>query len=193
MNQEYQPSLVIFSGLPGTGKSTFANRLARERRWPLLRIDDVAGNVPLEADYRFWDEKILLLLTIVEEQLKLGISTIADSVFMGADRVHAQELASKYDTYFRPIYCYVSDEALWKERVTERFEAAQGPNVASWEQIQHQRQWFAPWQPDTGLFIDTVDPFEQNYEKVLEFVVDQSISLTPIQIDVPLEKGKYHE
>jgi predicted kinase len=108
-------TFVIFSGLPGTGKSSLANRLAQELRWPLLRIDDVAGDVPAGADYRFWDEKILTLLTIAEAQLELGLSVIADSVFMGADRFHAQEIARKHTALFRPVYCFVSNESLWEK------------------------------------------------------------------------------
>jgi len=193
LNQSSQPTFVIFSGLPGTGKSALADHLARELRWPLLRIDDVAGNVPPDADYRFWDEKILLLLTIAEEQLKLGINVIADSVFMGADRVHAQEITQKQGAIFRPVYCFVSDEVLWEKRVTKRYDAAQNSNVASWGQIQHQRQWFAPWESGTGLFVDAVNPVEQNYAKVLEYVSSPTVSLEPIQIGVPLVKGQYHE
>jgi len=45
-----QNKLVIFPGLPGTGKSTLAERLARELRWPLLRIDDVVMDVPVNTD-----------------------------------------------------------------------------------------------------------------------------------------------
>jgi predicted kinase len=193
LNQTSQSTFVIFSGLPGTGKSALADRLARELRWPLLRIDDVAGNVPPDADYHFWDEKILLLLTIADEQLKLGISVIADSVFMGADRIHAQEISQKQGAIFRPVYCFVSDEALWEKRVTDRCDAAQNSGVASWEQVQHQRQWFAPWKSGTGLFIDAVDPVEQNYAKVFEYVSSPTVSLGPIQTKVPLVKGRYHE
>jgi len=193
LNQTTQPTLVIFSGLPGTGKSTLANRLARELRWPLLSIDDVAGNVPSDADYHFWDEKILALLTVVDTQLNLGISVVADSVFMGADRQHAWEIDQKHDAIFRPVYCFVSDDALWERRVTERFDTLQHSDVATWEQIQHQRQWFVPWQPGTGLFIDAVDPFEQNYIKVREFVVSPTVALEPFQVKVPLVKGQYHE
>ena len=193
MKHTNQLTFAIFSGLPGTGKSTLANHLARDLRWPLLRIDDVAGKVPSDADYHFWDEKILILLTIAEEQLKLGVNVIADSVFMGADRVHAQEIASKHGAIFRPIYCFVSDEAKWKKRVTEQVESAQDSDVASWEQIQHQRQWFVPWESDTGLFIDAVAPVERNYAKVYEFVESQSVSLKPIQVKMPLVTGKYHE
>jgi predicted kinase len=193
LNQAYRPTLTIFSGLPGTGKSTLANRLARKLRWPVLRIDDVAGDVPVNADYRFWDEKILVLLTIVEEQLKLGVSVIADSVFMGTDRMQAQEIARKHGANFRPVYCFVSDEKEWKKRVTGRLEDVQITDVADWEQIQHQRQWFSPWQSGTGLFVDAIEPIERNYASVLEFVMNPKVSLDPIQVKGPVAGGKYHQ
>ncbi len=182
-------TFVIFSGLPGTGKSSLANRLARELRWPLLRIDDVAGNVPANADFRFWDEKILVLLNIAEAQLDLGVR--ADSVFMGADRLHAQEIAHKHGALFRPVYCFVSDESLWEERVNVRAKHLLVP-AAAWEQIEHQRQWFVPWQPGTGLFVDAVTSVERNYIRVLEFVASQEIALGPLQVTAPLAAGRYH-
>jgi hypothetical protein len=80
-----------------------------------------------------------------------------------------------------------------KKRVTERFDALGKPVVATWEQIQHQRQWFAPWQKGTGLFVDAVNPVEQNYARVLEFATSPSVSLEPLQVNVPLVKGHYHE
>jgi len=193
LNRTNQPTLTIFSGLPGTGKSTLANRLARELRWPVLRIDDVAGDVPVDADFRFWDEKILVLLTIVEEQLKLGVSVIADSVFMGTDRLQAQEMAARHGANFRPVYCFVSDEKEWKKRVTERLDDEQVSGAADWEQIQHQRQWFSPWQRGTGLFVDAVEPIEQNFTKVLDFVINPNVSLEYLQVEHPIVKGKYHQ
>jgi predicted kinase len=187
-----QPTLVIFSGLPGSGKSALADRLARELRWPLLHIDDIAGEIPPGADYRFWDEKILVLLTLVDAQLELGVSVIADSVFMGTDRIHAQEIALKNRALFRPIFCFVSDEKLWEQRVTERVEELQNPDVATWERIQHQRQWFVPWQEDTALFVDAIHSAEKNYAEVLEFVTSQDVYLKPINMPTPLKKGSYH-
>jgi predicted kinase len=137
-----QSKLVIFSGLPGTGKSTLADRLARELRWPLLCIDDVIGEVPENAGVPFWDSKVTILLDLIETQLKLGLSVIADSVFMNMDRNHAQELARKYNARFLPIHVFVSDESVWKERVTNRFDELKDKDVASWERIQHQRERF---------------------------------------------------
>jgi predicted kinase len=84
-----QTKLIIFSGLPGTGKSTLASRLARELHMPLLCIDDLLGEVPPEAGVEFWDSKVAILLRLTKVQLELGLSVIADSVFMNMDRHHA--------------------------------------------------------------------------------------------------------
>jgi predicted kinase len=185
--------LVIFSGLPGAGKSTLANRLARELRWPILRIDDLTVDVPADADYRFWDEKILVLLRLAEAQLELGVSVIVDSVFMGADRLHAQELAQTHKATFRPVYCFVSDESVWERRVAQRAETLQNPAVATWERIKHQREYFHKWEPDTALFVDAAQPLEQNYTKVRAYVTGQDGPLKPLSIPAGgLKKGSYH-
>jgi predicted kinase len=185
-----QTTLVIFSGLPGTGKSTLADKLARELRWPLLRIDDVIGEIPENPGVSFWDSKVAILLGLTETQLELGISVIVDSVFMNMDRNHAQELARKYQARFRPIYVFVSDENVWKERVITRYKESKN-TVATWEQIHHQRGHFRNWEPKTALFIDSQHSLDRDYETVLDFVTKDHVDLQPLS-DVPLIKGKYH-
>jgi len=195
-------TLVIFSGLPGTGKSTLANRLACELQWPLRRIDDLLEPLPAGADIPFWDAKILNLLTVAEAQLELGINVIVDSVFMKNDRLHAQELARQYNARFRPVHTFVSDEALWKKRVTERdviigdrripVVYEDKPMIDTWERLQYQRQGFQPWQPNTALFVDAIYPVEQNYESVLNYVTRENVEIKSMPIDVPLVKGNYH-
>jgi len=184
-------TLVIFSGLPGTGKSTLANRLARELHWPLLRIDDVVGDIPDNAGMDFWDSQVAILLGLAEAQLELGLNVIVDSVFMNTDRHHAQAIARKYHSNFRPIYTFTSDEQVWRKRVTQRFAELDNPAVSTWEQIQHQRQHFRAWEPNTAFFVDAVNPAEQNYANVLRFVTTEEVVLTPLE-DIPLVKGKYH-
>lgn len=186
-------TLVIFSGLPGCGKSTLANRLARELRWPLLRIDDMFTHVPPGADHRFWDERIESLLMVADAQLELGLSVIVDSVFMNKDRFHAQLIAQVRGAAFRPVYCFVSDEKTWQARVNQRAAELQMPDVATWERIQRQRLGFANWKPNTALFVDAVQPVAQNHERVLEFVTAAEVTLEPISIQAPFLKGQYHE
>ena len=184
-------TLVIFSGLPGTGKSTLANRLALELHWPLLCIDDVVGEVPENPDISFWDSKVEILLRLTEVQLELGLSVIVDSVFMNMDRNHAQELARKYDARFCPIYVFISDDKVWEQRVTARYDEMNNKDVATWERIQHQRERFRDWESDTALFIDSLEPVDQNYETILNFVMKDELTLKLLS-DIPLVEGKYH-
>jgi len=183
--------LVIFSGLPGTGKSTLAEHLARELLWPLLCIDDVIGEVPENAGVSFWDSRVAILLDVVETQLNLGLNVIVDSVFMNMDRHHAQELARKYRAQFLPIHVFVSDKDAWRERVITRFNELKDPHVATWERIQHQRERFREWEPDTALFLDSMHPLEENHAKVIDFVLHGNPAVRPLE-NIPLSKGAYH-
>lgn len=191
MKNNAQTRLIIFSGLPGTGKSTLADQLARKLRWPLLRIDDVIGAVPEDADVVFWDSKVDILLTLVETQLEMGLNVIVDSVFMNMDRQHAQELARKYGARFLPIYVFVSDEKIWKQRVNDRCKEMKDKRVATWENTQHQRKHFANWEPQTALFVDSVNLIAQNFEKVLDFVTKSDVDLSPLP-EITLIQGAYH-
>lgn len=183
--------LILFSGLPGTGKSTLAVRLARELQLPLLCIDDVIGEIPENAGVPFWDSRVAVLLDVVKTQLEVGLSVIVESVFMNMDRHHAQELARHYQARFLPVYMHISDENVWKERVDARWHELDHPDVATWERIQHQRQRFRAWEPGTALFIDSLNSVDRNYETVLNFVMDENTSLKPL-VDIPLVEGKYH-
>lgn len=186
-----QTTLVIFSGLPGTGKSTLADNLARELHWPLLRIDDVVGKIPENPNVAFWDSKVAILLGLTETQLELGLSVIVDSVFMNMDRNHAQELARKYQARFLPIFVFVSDESVWKDRVRTRSQELNHKDVATWERIQHQRERFRKWDADTALFIDSLEPVDSNYASVLGFVMNEAVTLYPLA-DIRWVEGRYH-
>lgn len=183
-------TLIIVSGLPGTGKSTLAYRLARELQVPLLCIDDVVGEIPENTTVSFWDSKIEILLGLTEKQLELGLSVVVDSVFMNMDRHHAQALARKYAARFCPIHTFVSDETLWQERVMERYERLNHKS-ADWAQIEHQRHHFREWQPDTALFLDGIHSSEENFITALAYVNKGGEGIRPLD-EIELVKGTYH-
>ena len=79
--------LIIFTGLPGTGKSSLADEVGREMSLPVFSKDWLEAALRLCGLGRTEDEARALgyagyeLLTLLaERQLKLGQSAILDSV-----------------------------------------------------------------------------------------------------------------
>jgi hypothetical protein len=94
---------------------------------------------------------------------------------MGEDRLLAHQTATRHQAEFRPIYTYVSDENIWRERVERRAATALPEDgVATWENIQEQRKFFHPWKPESALFVDTIAPLDENYAKVLRFITAEN-------------------
>jgi predicted kinase len=190
-----RPTFVLFSGLPGTGKSALADRLAREFHWPLLRIDDLAACMPAAMNrdtFAFWDQVIAALLRLVEAQLKLGVSVIADSIFMNLDRFHAQVIARQTGARLLPVHTLVSDEVAWEQRVTSRFQISDpADGVASWDQVIAQRRDYRPWELGTALFVDAIHPLDENYAFVRTSVSDPATEFKPLA-EIPFTPGKYH-
>jgi predicted kinase len=168
------PTLTIFSGLPGTGKTTLARLAALQLHVPLVRLDDLLDFIPahmLKHANPLWDDLMQIVLHLAEAQLALGLSVIIDAVFMGSDRILAQEIARRHRAAYRPIYTYVSDEEVWRARVIERCaNAPLDDSPATWEGIQEQRRMFDVWQPGSALFVDAVDAVEHNLAHVLSFI-----------------------
>ena len=86
---------------------------------------------------------------------------------------------------------FVSDEKIWEERVTQRHVGLDDKDVASWERIQQQRQGFREWQPGTALFLDSLNPVDENFQRVLDFVAKEDVVLESLP-QVDLTPGRYH-
>jgi hypothetical protein len=74
--------LIAFGGLPGTGKTTVAQKLARELAAVYLRIDTLeqAFNTSVSGQADIGPAGYLAAYAIAGENLRLGSSVVADSV-----------------------------------------------------------------------------------------------------------------
>jgi predicted kinase len=128
-SQILPPLLVIVTGLPCTGKTALAHRLARELRLPIIAKDDIKESLfdTLGWSDREWSMKlgratILLLYQLVENILRAGMPVIAESYFR-PDLAMSEFTAIQTRTPFRSlaIECVADGEVLyqrWLNRIS---------------------------------------------------------------------------
>jgi predicted kinase len=73
------PTLYIFSGLPGSGKTTLARLVAQKLHSAYLRIDTIEQGLRDLCSVDVQGEGYRLAYRIAGDNLRLGVSVIADS------------------------------------------------------------------------------------------------------------------
>ncbi|MCL4870436.1 MAG: hypothetical protein KJ063_15840, partial [Anaerolineae bacterium] len=90
----------------------------------------------------------------------------------------AYEIAQQRRVNFRPIYLYISDEAVWRERLAQRARQFPDAPVATWTQVDTQRRYFQPWQPGQALFLDGLNSVGDNFTAAMAFIANPTVRLT---------------
>ncbi len=165
--------LVVMSGLPGTGKSSLAEVLARHLRAPIFNRDRLEATLWREGVGREVHSGRIaneLMTTLAAEQLRRGQSAILDSVATTtAVRDAWQELAEQAHADLRVVECVCSDEALHHERLGLRTRDIPGWYEVGWDEVLDVRSRFEPWR-GPHLTVDCVTPLETNVDRVLTYV-----------------------
>lgn len=154
--------LIVFSGLPGAGKSTVAEALARHMHLAVVSID------PIEA--AMWQSGIAhnqtgiaayeVAAAVAAEQLRLGQSVIADAVNpVAAARGIWRQLADKHGASLKIIEVTCSDEQLHHRRIEDRQRNITGMPEVTWERVQERRREYEPWREER-LVLDSTQPLE---------------------------------
>lgn len=170
---------VVFSGLPGTGKSTLADADARALHIPVFTKDWLEATFVRCGLTQLPDGKPLghagyeLLTTLAERQLQLGQSVILDSVASTASIRQAwQELANRYQASWRVIECICKDETVHRARLAARQRGIPGWHELTWVEVERVRAYYAPWDEER-LVVDMTRPLTDNISTVLSYLMQE--------------------
>lgn len=168
--------LIVFTGLPGTGKSTIAEAVARELKIPVFAKDWLEATLR-RSELRASDEtKSLgyvgyeLLTVLAERQLMLNQSVILDSV-ASFENIRAQwrALAKKYNARWRVIECVWSDENAHRAQLANRQRNIPGWHELEWSEVERVKTYYAEWNEER-LILDAANELETNILRAIQYL-----------------------
>lgn len=163
--------IILFSGLPGTGKSTLAEMIGRQLGIPVFAKDWLEASL-LRSGLRLkMDDKLLgfagyeLLTVLAERQFMLGQSVILDSVVSTQTiRDDWHQLADQYEASWRVIECVCSDENVHRARLSTRQRNIPGWHELEWADVEKVKGYYPAWEEE-HLVLDMVNPLDENVLK----------------------------
>jgi predicted kinase len=165
------PLLVVFAGLPGTGKSTLAREVALRRNAVWLRVD-TAEAAMLKAGLVRSDETGLAAYVIVRDlaavHLQLGRIVIVDAVNgVEEPREMWRSLAkeSGATSFVVEVICSIREEH--RRRVESRDAPTPPLPAPTWEQVRTRE--YLPW-TERILTVDTVKPTDETISRILSYI-----------------------
>lgn len=162
--------LIIFSGLPGVGKSTIARDLSMRIQAVYLRADTI------EQTMRLWlptleitREGYEVAYALAAENLLLGLYVVADSVNpLGLTRDAWKNVAVTLNKKFLEIEIICSDMAEHRRRVEGRVSDMPGLKLPTWDEVVARH--YEPWTRD-HLILDTAGTDSSTLVDTIENVI----------------------
>ena len=148
-----KPTLYIFAGLPGSGKTTLARALGKAFGAPYLRIDTIEQGLRDLCRFKVEGEGYRLAYRLAADNLSLGNNVIADSCNpIELTRREWNEVAANAGAKSINIEVICSDKAEHKHRINARKSTIEGLKQPNWEQVENRE--YHQWHNDR-LVIDT--------------------------------------
>jgi predicted kinase len=173
-----RPQVIIFTGLPGTGKSTLAERVARALRAPAFEGDWLMGGLkPAHAALARLDRSEYLaawfglLRTLVTRQLMLDQSAVVVDLVGDKQFAPWQETAENFAARLSLIECVCSDEAVHRARIEGRVRGIPGWHEVGWDHVERMRAEVLPLTVDR-LIVDAMAPVDDNLSRVLSYLAE---------------------
>jgi predicted kinase len=164
-----RPVLLLITGLPGTGKSTLAERVAPTLGAPVLGWDwTMAALTPFDgvqsaiAEMDRFGHRCVgwsLMWQTAGAQLRRGMSVVLDGVARDHEIAGTRVVAQAHDADALVVLTTCDDETEHRSRIEGRDRAIPGWHELTWDEV---RRTQARWQPprDVDLVVDTHDDLD---------------------------------
>lgn len=149
------PGVIVFAGLPGTGKTAVAAPLAKRLRAAYLRIDTIEQSLVNSGELSAAPYAVGYLTghALAADQLRVGLSTVIDCVNpVKTTRDAWRQVAVEHGCWIIEVELICSDQDEHRRRVENRSSNISGLVLPTWEQVRKRR--YEPWDRD-HLVIDT--------------------------------------
>lgn len=147
------PILYIFSGLPGSGKTTLSRLLAQRVGAAYLRIDTIEQALRDLCAFNVEGEGYRLTYRVAADILGTGVSAVADSCNpIELTRREWEQVALQAGAQYANIEVVCSDMQEHQKRVETRRPTIPGLNLPTWLDVQN-REYHA-WTVER-IVIDT--------------------------------------
>ena len=159
--------LVLLTGLPGTGKSEIARRIAPELGALILSADPIdATLLRVGVSHRPDIVGFELMKTVAREQLALDMPVVIDAVnpFQWV-RDQYGEIAAAAAKPFAVIATTCNDVEVHRSRVERRYE--RGEKQITWSGVERQIAYYEP-PTNPAIALDATDSLEENAAAALK-------------------------
>lgn len=160
-------TLLIFAGLPGSGKTTLARQLAHRLKAVHLRIDTIELALRDLCGVHVEGEGYRLAYRIAADNLQLGLDVVADSCNpIELTRREWEDVADTNGASFVNIEIVCSDTDEHRRRIESRVSDVPGLTLPTWDDVKNRD--YDDWSHDR-IVIDTA---QRTVDACFQFLIE---------------------
>lgn len=161
--------LVVFGGLPATGKTSIARAVCLAAEASYIRVDAIEAalvRAGLALDHAsLGPAGYVVAEAVADAALSIGGVVVVDAVNpVEVARAIWRGLADRHSVPLLFVEVTCSDPELHRQRAESRTSDLVGITTPTWDQIVHRT--YEPW-PETHLVIDNIGPLPRHVKRVV--------------------------